>query len=152
MSYNYRAPTDFFRVEDASSRASYVRGKGIFAENKHAWVDFGRAGARLRAQIEQHLRWANKRPTPFISAYSDEDVARDEAKRRCRDGKQDVRIYIIDTDRRRAAIAYRHICGVARKVGLRIAKKAQNNAKYEYIFLHHIPECMIVDTIESWEL
>jgi hypothetical protein len=100
MFYHPRAPTEFFRVEDASSRASYVRRKGIFAEDEYARVDFGRAGARLRARVKQHLRWENRHPTPFISAYSDEDVARDEAKRRCRDGKQDVRIYIIDTDRR----------------------------------------------------
>jgi hypothetical protein len=152
MFYHPRAPTEFFRVEDASSRASYVRRKGIFAEDEYAGVDFDRAGAHLFDQVEQHLRWENRRPTPFISAYSDEKVARDEAKRRCRDGKQDVRIYIIDTDRRREPIEYRHIRGVARKVGLRIEEEAWNNSEYEYIFLHHIPQCMIVGTIESWEL
>jgi hypothetical protein len=148
MSYYLRAPTKFFRVEDASSRASYVRRKGIFAEDEDAWVDFDRAGARLFAQVEQHLRWANRRPTPFISAYSDEEVAWNEAERRCCVGKQDVRIYVIDTERKVEPIEYRHIRGLANMVGLDIDEKAQNNSEYEYVFLHYIPEDLIVEIVK----
>jgi hypothetical protein len=148
MSYSYRAPTEFFRVEDASSRAFYVRRKGIFAEDRYAWVDFDRAEARLFDHVKRHLRWANRRPTPFISAYSNKEVAWKEAERRCRVGKQDVRIYIIDTERKVEPIEYRHIRGLANMVELPIDKKAQNNSKYEYVFLHYIPEDLIVKIVE----
>ncbi|KAH7072735.1 hypothetical protein BKA63DRAFT_515577 [Paraphoma chrysanthemicola] len=148
MSDFIRAPREFFRVEDASSRASYIEGKGIYAEDDYTWVDFDSTGARLFAQIGQHLQWANKHPTPFISAYSDEDVAWREAERRCLDGKKDVRIYTINTNRRGKAIEYRNIRRLAKKVGLWIDDQAWNNSKYEYIFLHHIPKSMIVGTFK----
>jgi hypothetical protein len=148
MFYRPSAPTEFFRVEDASSRAFYVRGEGIFAEDRYAWVDFDRAKARLFDQVKRHLRWANRRPTPFISAYSNEDAAWSEAERRCRVGKQDVRIYIIDTERKVEPIEYRHIRGLANMVGLDIDEKAQNNSEYEYVFLHYIPKNLIVKTVK----
>lgn len=151
MSYP-KAPTKFFRVDDADSRAVYIKGEGIFAEDDYKWVDFDGTGARLFGQIKRHLRWANRRPTQFISAYFDKDVAWREAERRRLDGKKDVRIHIINTKKRKEAIEYRYVRRLAKKVGLSIRDEAWNNSKYEYIFLRRIPQSMIVKTIKLEEL
>ena len=45
-------------------------------------VNFKSWDWRLLGQVEWHLDWGNRVPTPFISMYCDEGVAQREAERR----------------------------------------------------------------------
>lgn len=141
------APNIFYRVEDKHSRAQYIEDEGIFAEDIDTSVNFRRLGTNLLHQIEQHLDWSNRNPTPFISMYSDKYVAQREAERRVLSGKKDVRIYKIDTYASEERMEYRNIRLLAQKLGLFIFHEAWHNSEHEYIFLHHVPE----DAIEEYE-
>ena len=140
-------PYIFFRVEDEDSRARYFDGEGLFAEDKNTRVDFRSCDRRLFGQVEKHLDWGNRVPTPFISMYCDEDVAHREARRRVREGK-DVRVYTVnmrESDERRE---YRNIRLLAERLHFVIPEHAWNNSEYEYVFLHHVPDSAVVDCFE----
>lgn len=93
------APPDLYRVIDKSSQARYIPGKGIYAEDTDTIVDFKKTHkhSTLYWRLRDHLDWASDRASPFISTYSSLFVAEREARRRVRAGKEDVRIYKIDT-------------------------------------------------------
>ena len=137
-------PYIFYRVEDEDSRARYFGDDGLLAEDTETWVNFRSRGPRLLEQVEMHLDWGNRCPTPFISAYCDEGVALREARRRAQEGREDVRLYTIDmreSDERRE---FRNIRGLAERLGFDIPDCAWSNSEYEYIFLHHVPDSAIV--------
>ena len=137
-------PYVFFRVEDEDSRARYFDKEGLFAEDTDAWVDFTSWDRRLLAQVERHLDWGNRVPTPFISMYCDERVALREAERRVGRGKKDVRVYMInmrESDERRE---YRNIRLLAERLDFDIPELAWNNSEYECVFLHHVPDSAIM--------
>ena len=141
-------PYIFFRVEDEDSRARYFDEEGILAEDKDTWVDFKNWDEGLLGEVERHLDWGNRVPTPSISTYCHEGVALREAERRVRDGKKDVRIYEInmrESDERRE---YRNLRLLAEKLDFDIPERAWNNSKYEYIFLRHVPDSAIVGWTE----
>lgn len=136
-------PYIFFRVEDEDSRARYSDEEGLFAEDTDTRVDFKSWDRRLLGQVERHLDWGNRVPTPFISMYCNEDVAFREAQRRVGKGK-DVRVYKInmrESDERRE---YRKIRLLAERLDFAIPEHAWNNSEYEYIFLHHVPDSAVV--------
>ena len=141
-------PYIFFRVEDEDSRARYFDEEGLFAEDTNTWVDFESWSGRLLGHIERHLDWGNRVPTPFISTYCHEGVALREAEQRVRDEKKDVRVYEInmrESDERRE---YRNVRRLATMLDIDIPERAWNNSKYEYIFLHHVPDSAIVGWTE----
>ena len=138
----------FFRVEDSESRARYYGREGLFAEDTDTWVDFIGCDERLFSQVERHLEWRNRVPTPFISMYCDEGVASREAERRVRAGKKYVRVYKIDIRRGGEHVEWYKLRHLADVLELDIPKRALNNSKYEYIFLHHVPGSAVVDCIE----
>ena len=78
--------------------------------------------------------------------YCDEEVAFREAERRVGEGRKDVRVYKIITQKTER-MEYRNIRLLAERLGLYIPERAWNNSKYEYIVLHHIPDSAIVDRI-----
>ena len=137
-------PYIFFRVEDEDSRARYFDGEGLFAEDMNTWVDFKSWDRRLLGQVERHLDWGNRVPTPFISMYCDEGVAQREAERRIGEGKKDVRVYEINMRRSDERREYRNIRLLAERLDFDIPERAWNNSKYEYIFLHHVPDSAVV--------
>ncbi|KAN0109942.1 hypothetical protein V8E51_006329 [Hyaloscypha variabilis] len=141
------APEIFYRVEDEDSRAQYVPGEGIFAEDMDTRVHLGGSSRQLRSQVENHIDWGNRIPTIFISTYSNEEVALREARRRVREGKEEVVVYQIDIERSRP-VEFREMRRLAQRLGVEIPDYAWNNSKYEYIFLHHVPESAVVD---CWE-
>ena len=141
-------PYIFYRVEDEDSRARYFGKKGLLAEDKKTWVDFDSWDWRLFSQVERHLEWSNRVPTPFISMYSDEGVAYREARRRVRDGKMDVKVYTINMRRSRERRQWRNVRILAERLDLDIPEYAWNNSKYEYIFLRHVPDSAVVDCDE----
>ena len=138
-------PYILFRVEDDESRARYYGRAGLFAEDRNTRVDFDSWDEELLSEVEAHLDWGNRVPTPFISMYCDEDVAHREAERRVRAGKNNVRVYEIDM-RGHKHREWRNVRRLAKRLDLDIPKRALNNSKYEYIFLHHVPH----SAVESW--
>ena len=137
-------PYIFFRVEDEDSRARYCGEEGLFAESTGTWVDFQIGDWRLLGQVERHLDWGNRVPTPFISMYCDEGVAFREANRRVREGKKDVRVYEVNMRKSHERREYRNIRLLAERLDFDIPERAWNNSEYEYIFLHHVPDSAIV--------
>ncbi len=137
-------PYIFYRVEDRDSRAQYLDQEGIFAEDTNTEVDLFGSSRRLCSQLENHLDWGSRIPTVFISAYCDEEVAWSEANRRVRDGKEGVVVHTIDIRKRDRPVEYRNIRLLAKRLGVWIPECAWNNSKYEYIFLHHVPESAVV--------
>jgi hypothetical protein len=141
-------PHIFYRVEDRHSRACYIDGQGIKAEDTDTWVDFRKKGTALLDQIAQHLDWSNRHPTPFISTYCEEEVAWREAERRVATGKKDVKIYKIDMNAtaRGERTEYRNIRLLAEKLGFYIPSDAWNNSMHEYIFFRCIPDSAVMGT------
>jgi hypothetical protein len=138
------APRVFYRVEDEDSSARYIAGKGIIAGDEKTVVRFANQGAALRAQVDQHLDWSNRNPTPFISTYCEESVAWEEVERRVKRGKKDVIIYKIDMDDTFERVQYRDVRLLAKKLDLWITDDAWHNSKHEWIFLHRVPENAVV--------
>lgn len=139
-------PHIFYRVEDDESSARYIDGKGILAADRNSRVNFNRKGAFLRNHLARHLDWENRLPTPFASAYCNKRVAWTEAKRRVNAGKRNVTVYKMDMHARRKGerIEYRDIQLLAERLEYDIPHKALHNSEYEYVFLHRIPQSVIV--------
>jgi hypothetical protein len=142
------APRIFYRVEDADSSARYVDGEGILAADTETVVNFGNKGEALFEQVEQHLNWSNRDPTPFISTYCYESAAWGEARRRVRRGKKHVKIYKIDMDETCERAEYRDIRHLSWRLGLNIEQNAWNNSEHEWIFLYRVPDEAVVGLVE----
>jgi hypothetical protein len=152
--YEYsRAPTTFYRVEDANSCARRIEGAGIVAlsKTKYTWNN----GATVRL-VKNHLNWRSRKRSPFISVYDNLERARHEARRRVRRNHRDVVIWEIKTTsrgkRRRGRkgmprAEYRNLTNYAEKRGLDIPEVALNMSECEWLFLKSIPECMIVQSL-----
>ena len=80
--------------------------------------------------------------------YRYEGVAHREANRRVREGKKDVRVYEINMRRSDERREYRDIRRLAEGLEIDIPERAWNNSKYEYIFLHHVPDSEVVGWTE----
>lgn len=76
--------------------------------------------------------------------YCDEGVAQREAERRIGEGKKDARVYKINMRRSDERREYRNIRLLAERLDFDIPKRAWNNSRYEYIFLHHVPDSAVV--------
>ncbi|KAH8682891.1 hypothetical protein BGZ60DRAFT_398917 [Tricladium varicosporioides] len=146
------APRYFFRVQDEDSRARCVHGRGIFAEDRYTGDGFHAPIRKQKRRIKNHLNWSSVIASIHISTYCDKVVAFKEAKRRVKEGKEAVRVYKIDTwgrvKKSGKPVEYRNMRVLAEKLGVYIPERAWNNSKYEYIFLHHIPESAVV---RSWK-
>ena len=139
-------PYIFFRVEDKESRARYCGKNGLLAEDTDTWVDFNSWDEDLLSEVEAHLDWGNRVPTPFISMYCHKGVAFREAERRVRAGKKNVRVYKINTRKRDEDMEWRELRRLADNLDFDIPDCALNNSEYEYIFLHHVPD----SAVEGW--
>ena len=141
-------PDMYFRVEDDESRARYYNEEGLFAEDIDTGVDFNSRVRELYSQVKRHLDWGNRVPTPFLSLYCNNEVARREVNRRARDRKKNVRVYNIDIRKSDEDMEFRKVKNLAERLHLHIPNYVLNSSKYEYIFLHHVPDSAIVDCFE----
>ncbi|KAI1302215.1 hypothetical protein F5Y03DRAFT_212459 [Xylaria venustula] len=140
------SPRVFWRVEDEDSQAQ-TRNSGIRAAGVGG--DFRRLSLELRQCLERHLDWSDRTPSPFISAYCDEDAANREVNRRLDRGKRRITITKIDvTDLDYGTVQYRNLRKLAKNLDLWVHELAWNNSEHEYIFLHYIPREAIEDVIE----
>jgi hypothetical protein len=147
------APKIFYRVESKYSCARYAVGEGVSAKDSESLLTFESPDYYLRKALSNHLEWNCKTPSMFISVYSEESVAMKEAKRRINERNPDVRVLKIDMRKHWRAsseqVEYRDLRFLAQELGVWIEKKAWNNSKYEYIFLKHIPEDVIVEIADE---
>jgi hypothetical protein len=141
------APEIFYRVEDKGSRAQYVYGEGIFAEDTNTRVHLGGSTRELCSEVENHIDWGSRIPTIFISTYSNKEVASREARRRVREGKEEVVVYQIDIRKKDRPVEFREMRRLASRLGVEIPDCAWNNSKYEYIFQCYVPESAVVDCL-----
>lgn len=142
-------PTTFFRVQDEDSRAQYLDSEGIYAQDLFTSMTFDikKHCSSIRDEIQKHLDWYNRDPTCLISTYASESVAKSQAKLRIERGKKEVVILVIETSQELGGAQYRNLRKLARKVDLRIPYEAWHNSEYEWVFLEHIPDHMIVGTM-----
>jgi len=76
------------------------------------------------------------------------ETARKEAMRRKKEGKRNVTITVIDTSKPRRRVEYRNARGLASRLGCEIPEQAWHNSKYEWLFLHHIPQWAVMCCIQ----
>jgi hypothetical protein len=143
MPYFEQNPLIFFRVQDDGSQTHYYKHSGILSRNQsHASFD-PRVPETLES-IQDHLDWASREPSAYISVYSDKTTAFVEARRRLANGHKDVVIVEIDTREGHEMVQYRNVRRMAHRYGIWVPEKAWNNSKYEWLFLHRVPDSMIV--------
>ena len=137
----------FWRVTDANTAAKYHRGNGFIAGEPHAVVTLNPSTPLevedTKMYILQHLNWRNRRPTPFISVYTDFETAENEALRRRKESKKDVVLWEIcldDEDDLEWGTMYK----LKGDLGFWIQEYAFHNAKYEALIVHHIPRNFVV--------
>jgi hypothetical protein len=143
MSYPEENPSVFYRVQDKGSQARYHEHSGILSRNQSN-ASFDPQLSSTRQAILHHLNWASEEPSVYISVYSDWTKALRDARRRLASGYQDVVIWKIDTRRGCEMTQYRNIRRLARRCEIRVPKKAWNNSEHEWLFLHRVPDSMIV--------
>ena len=132
---------------DGSQVQTTMRGGAVAADVKSR-VGFGLRTrlerARGRRHMRNHLDWSNRTKTPFISTYGSKRAAYEEAGRRIRDGKKNVRVVEIDTYQADCRVEYRNVRKFAKALGYWIPEKAWRNSEFEYNFLRRIPASAIV--------
>jgi hypothetical protein len=143
MPYLGRNPTVFFRVQDEYSQAQYCEHRGILSKNQSN-ASFNPRLSKTRQTIQDHLNWASRKSSTFISVYSDWATANREARRRLADGHANVVIWKIDTLKGHRKAQYRNIRLLALRCRIWVPDKAWNNSEHEWLFLHQVPESMIV--------
>jgi hypothetical protein len=105
-----------------------------------AWME--NQERKLKDAIRRHLDWSYRRPTPFISAYSDYSPAEREARHRMRAGMRDVTIWKIRVPREdnRCGMMWQMVNRLQGELGFWIEDRAFHNA----LFLHRIPGRYVV--------
>lgn len=147
------APTTFYRVVDEFSQTR-VAGYGLLAADSRSFITFEprnntKRRLSLEMELHNHLNWANREPTVFISVYSDQDTAWAEARRRERSGRTKVTVMTINVskcafDCTHKRLEYRNVRKLASKLEIWIDDGAWHNSEHEWIFLHRIPSHAIV--------
>jgi hypothetical protein len=139
-----RAPTTFYRVEDASSCARLIEGVGIRARRQTTYTWNHTALVKL---VKNHLDWWNPSRSPFISVYDDLERAQHEAERREDKEHHEVVIWEIETSIGKdtgSKAEYRNLRRYRKKQKFNIPGFAWNMSVHEWLFLNEIPEDMIV--------
>lgn len=148
-----------YRVEDNSSIAFYEKGQGIYAALSDEWVPLYPEDSEdmsiLEEMLHDHLNWYSRTPTPFISVSSNKDWVLNEARRRQVAGKTNVVVYQISLMGmgRQHQVKYPHFKSVQTLLD-RAESDIPSHAdypctRYEYLFLHHIPDEFITEVSAS---
>ncbi|KAI0390680.1 hypothetical protein F5Y17DRAFT_47988 [Xylariaceae sp. FL0594] len=123
-------PSTLWRVTHPQTQSKFLAKSFVAADYTRIFSD----ESSLKTALEEHFRWANRLPTPFLSCFSDERHARswaDWAQRR----KGTACTHEIDTTNL-VSSGVHIFCAetVAARLGI-----AHKYAEDEYIFLHRIP-------------
>jgi hypothetical protein len=123
MPYFEENPLVFFRVQDNGSQAQYCKHTGILSRNQ-SHASFDPCLPETQQSIQNHLDWASREPSAFISVYSDLTTAFEEAGRRLVNGHEDVVIMEIDTREGHEMAQYRNIRRLAHRCGMWVPQRA----------------------------
>ena len=140
-----------YRVEDDSSAAFYMEGRGIFARSQE-WVPAD--PNLLKEVVWDHLDRYNNNPTPFISVSTNLYWVMREARRRRNAGKRNVVVYHISLNGwgRQYNVRcpyFKHVKGLLRMARSPVPSYADYSCtEYEWLFFRHIPEEFIMGALE----
>ncbi|KAH0359360.1 hypothetical protein KCU65_g10007, partial [Aureobasidium melanogenum] len=127
MPYFGETPLVFFRVQDDGPQAQYCKHTGMLSRNQ-SHASFDPCLPETQQSIQNHLDWASREPSAFIS-------------------HEDVVIMEIDIREGHEMAQYRNIRRLAHRCGIWAPQRAWNNSKHEWLFLHRVPEYMIVSIV-----
>jgi hypothetical protein len=135
-------PRFVYRVYDTHSISRLDDQNGFEAGDPEG--AFSRHRFWAKYVIQRHMRWANRRPTPFISVTSSRAKANHYAQQRLEMGHRGVSIAKIDTSilLGHGCIFY-HMANLVKNTRARIDPVAWNYS--EYLCLRHIPREAVVD-------
>jgi len=135
-------PQFLYRVFDDNSVSRLDGIDGFVAGNPGKAFSPNRYWAKY--VIQRHMRWGNRRPTPFISATSSRAKAVHYARQRQELGHGDVSIAKIDTAALRASgITTYHMATLVKRTGAYIDPVAWNYS--EYLCLRYIPREAVIE-------
>jgi hypothetical protein len=138
-------PQFLYRVFDDQSVSRLNEVDGFVAGNPDGAFNRHRYWAKY--VIQQHMRWGNRLPTPFISVTASRAKAFHYAEQREELGRSGVSIAKIDTAALRASgVIIYHMASLVKRTRARIDPVAWNYS--EYLCLHYIPREAVV---EVWE-
>ncbi|KIM76144.1 hypothetical protein PILCRDRAFT_826655 [Piloderma croceum F 1598] len=138
-------PKFVYRVFDDQSVSRFNGVDGFVAGNPDGAFNRHRYGAK--SVIQRHMRWGNRRPTPFISVTASRAKAVHYARQRQELGHGGVSIAKIDTAALRASgVVIYHMATLVKRTRAHIDPVAWNYS--EYLCLRYIPHEAIV---EVWE-
>jgi len=136
-------PRFVYRLYDDQSVSRFDEVDGFVAGNPNAAFNRNRYWAKY--VVQRHMRWGNRRPTPFISVTASRGKALLYAAQREKNGHRDVSIAKIDTAKLLASgVTFYHMATLAKRTGARIDQVAWNYS--EYLCLWYIPREAVVET------
>lgn len=131
----------FYRVFDETSVSRFSESEGFKAGRSTG--TFKPHLPKAKKVVQQHKRWENRKPSPFISVTRSRAKAVHYARQRREWGRDDVQIAKIDrTSLRNAGVTIYHMATLVERIGAHIDSAAWNWT--EYLCLYHIPSDAVV--------
>ncbi|GJN84474.1 hypothetical protein PLIIFM63780_008031 [Purpureocillium lilacinum] len=149
MQSDWSKPELLYRVTcSCCSQAPTVAGKDIVARSGANVSLFAQHDERkleeLKKCFEQHMDWSCREPSPFISAYGDEEKARERAEQRADNEHADVTVTTIDASLLGKG-AVRHVLSVRDQFDIWLEHEVFYAAQHEFLILHRVPKEAILD-------
>ncbi|GJN73960.1 hypothetical protein Purlil1_7145 [Purpureocillium lilacinum] len=149
MKSDWSKPDLLYRVNcSCCSQAPTVEGQDIVARSSANVNLFAQHDERkleeLKKCFEQHMDWSCREPSPFMSAYGDEEKARERAEQRVDDEHLDVTVTTIDASLLGKG-AVRHVLSVRAQFNIQLEEKVYYAAQHEFLILHRVPKEAILD-------
>ncbi|KAG1876983.1 hypothetical protein C8R48DRAFT_768550 [Suillus tomentosus] len=135
-------PRYLYRVFDEQSCSQLNRSGAFVASIPYAVYD--RDHRNARRQLELHMDWSNRRPTPFISVTSSRGRALDFALTLWNMRGSAVSIAKIDSSQLEREDVY-WMCDLVEYTGAHIKPEAMN--KYEYLCVGSIPASAVIQCL-----
>ncbi|PWI73457.1 hypothetical protein PCL_08733 [Purpureocillium lilacinum] len=148
MKSDWSKPELLYRVNcSCCSQAPTVEGQDIVARSRANVNLFAQHDERkleeLKKCFEQHMDWSCREPSPFMSAYGDEERAKGRAEQRANKHK-DVTVTTIDASLLGKG-AVRHVLSVRAQFNIQLEEEVYYGAWYEFLILHRVPKEAILD-------
>jgi hypothetical protein len=135
-------PRYYYRVVDDKSHCKYDQDKGFVASIPNAVYNPNHRKAKQ--ELEWHMEWGNRHPTPFISVTASREQALKFALQRVKNGS----VWIVKIDHSRlkeAGIDIHHACDLVRYTGAEIKHMAEN--LHEYLCVRLIPVGAVISIL-----
>jgi hypothetical protein len=137
-------PRYYYRVVDDKSHCKYDQDEGFVASIPNAVYNPNHWNAKR--ELEQHMNWANRDPTPFISVTVSREQAIHYALQRMEWGNGSVLIAKIDHSRLKEENIHIHRArDLVQATGAEIEPIADN--PHEYLCVRRIPVCAVISIL-----